>query len=746
MGYKNTLLKKTKFPRFEPYITFFATALIVYLILSTGVVSKKYNLEAGEIAKVDIKAPRDVEDKIATQKKIEEELNHLQDVYTYNADVRKGAIDNIDKLFQVVEDINANTSVSPTVPTNPNENVTDIDAARLKAEKLKKLKEQSPIDKISLENYDVLLSLTSSQLKSLHDDLIECINNVYDKINIYEGKSEDIYNAQNEVTATFNNTAYSREVKDLATAIGHSQLKANYFLDHAKTEEARQSVIKSITPVIYKKDQTIIAEGQPVTEAQIQLLEDIGLLDNERSTQVYLYITLAILVCGILGLQWIYIKEKREDIYKDASVVALINILTILTVGLARLVVSINAYVIPFACAYILFTVLVDGKTALVFGVLNVILVSILVSFAPHIIMIAILNAVIVPMVLKRVQQRSDILYSSVIIGIINMVFTAVTGYFLTSDLTSILNKALLTGGASIISGILAIGILPILENVFDIVTDVKLLELSNPNNPLMKRLLLEAPGTYHHSVLVANLAEMAAEKVGANPIMARTLAYYHDVGKLERPYYFKENQIGINPHDGMSPALSAAIILSHVDDGIKLANKYNLPKVIIDVINEHHGDSTAKYFYITMKNNSENPEEVDEKDYKYSGRPPRTKESTIVMMADGVEAAVRSIQKPNKEKIENMVDNIIKTRLEEGMLKNSDLTFKDLEKIRESFLKVLSGIYHERIEYPKEKLEKDIKGKDIVEVEDEGDEKVKIYIKGSFNLKEKFKSKEKEK
>lgn len=743
MGYKNTLWRKTKFPKIKPYIMFIATALIVYFTLSSVAVTKKYNLEVGEIAKFDIKAPKDVEDKIATQKKIEEELNHLQDVYTYNADVKKTAIENIDKLFQLVEDVNKNTSITPTTPTDSEVDTADQDAARLKAEKIKKLKEQSSIDKISVENYEILLSLNSAQLQSVHDDLVACLNNIYDNMQIREGNSQDIYNAQAQVTTTFNNTSYAKAVKDMATSIGHIQTKASYFIDHAKTEEARQTAIKSVTPVVYKKDQTIVSEGQPITEAQIQLLQDTGLLDNDSSTRLYLYLALAVLVGGVITLQWIYLKDKRPDIYKDSSKVALINILTILSVLLARIAITINGFLTPFACVYILFTVLIDNKTSLVFGTLNVVFIALLVSFAPHIILIAILNAVIVPMVLKKVQQRSDILYSSLIIAIINIVATAVIGYFLSSDLKSIIVKSLYAGAGGVVSGILAIGILPFLENGFDIITNMKLLELSNPNNPLMRRLLLEAPGTYHHSVLVANLAEMAAEKVGANPIMARTAAYYHDVGKLERPYYFKENQIGINPHDGMSPALSAAIILSHVDDGIKLANKYNLPKSIIDVINEHHGDSTVKYFYITMRNNSENPDDVNEEDYKYSGRPPRSKESTIVMMADGVEAAVRSIQKPDKEKIEKMVDNIIKTRLDEGQFKNSDLTFKDLEKIRESFLTVLSGIYHERIEYPKENLAKSIRDKEIVEVEEEED-KVKIYVKGAFNLKDKFKSKDK--
>ncbi|WP_346885242.1 HDIG domain-containing metalloprotein [Clostridium sp. UBA4395] len=704
MGHKKRL-SRIRFPRVKPYITFIITTLIVYLILSTVVVSKKYNLQVGEIAKFDIKAPRDVEDKVATQKSIEEELKHVQETYTYDANIRKGALDNINKLFELVKKIN-----SENPPYNPS---SEDDDEKIKSEqdkingiKLKKLKEESVIKNLSTENYGLILSLNDTGLNSLNEEIVECMNNLYDTTPIYENKPQDIVSAQGYITAFFNNTSYAKNVKDLAMAIGYSQTKATYFVDHEKTEEARQNITKNVIPVIYKKDQTIIAEGQPITESQIELLNDLGLLGNDKSTGIYMNLVLLLVVAGVLGLQWRYIKEKRRDIYEDNSKVILINLLTVLTVVLARISILISPYVIPFACISILLSVLIDSKTSVTIGILNVIFISFIVKFSVDLTLIAMVNAVIVPMVLKRVQQRNDILYSSLLIGAINVVFAGAMGYFLSTNVTSIINKAMLTGISAIVSGILAIGILPVLENIFDVLTNIKLLELANPNHPLMRRLLLEAPGTYHHCVLVANLAEMAAESVGANPILARVASYYHDVGKLERPYYFKENQIGIvNPHDDMSPAMSSAIILSHVEDGVKLAEKYNLPEGITDVVREHHGDSLAKYFYITMRNKSENPDEVNEADYRYGGPPPRSKESTIIMLADGVEASVRSINKPNKKKIEEMVNNIIKSRIDENQFVNSDLTFKDLEKIRESFLKVLSGIYHERIEYPKDRI-----------------------------------------
>lgn len=303
---------------------------------------------------------------------------------------------------------------------------------------------------------------------------------------------------------------------------------------------------------------------------------------------------------------------------------------------------------------------------------------------------------------LKRLQQRNDILYSSIYIAAFNMIITFSMGTLISNNILDVIKKTGYAGAGSVLAAILTIGFLPLFESMFDIVTVIKLLELSNPNNPLMRKLLMEAPGTYHHSVLVANLAELAAEAVGGNPVLARIAAYYHDVGKTKRPYFFKENQTGKeNPHDKISPNLSTLIITSHVKDGLEMAKENNLPKVIQDIIQQHHGTTLVKYFYYTAKNNAENPEEIKEEDFRYMGPIPQFKESGIIMLADGVEAAVRSIPDPTKGKIEEMVNNIIKDKLNTGQLDDCDLTLKDLDKIRESFLKSLNGIYHQRIEYP---------------------------------------------
>jgi putative nucleotidyltransferase with HDIG domain len=299
-----------------------------------------------------------------------------------------------------------------------------------------------------------------------------------------------------------------------------------------------------------------------------------------------------------------------------------------------------------------------------------------------------------------NVHQRNNFFVSGSLIGLFNGALIFSIGLVNnTTIINNLLNSGIgILGG--ILSSILAIGILPVFEQLFDIITPMKLLELSNPNQPLLKKMLFEAPGTYHHSVLVGNLAEAAANEIGANAVLTRTGAYYHDIGKMKRPYFFKENQItNDNPHDKITPKLSTLIITSHVKDGLELAKEHKLPGAIKDIIIQHHGTTLVKYFYVMAMNNE--TESVEESSYRYEGPKPDTKESALVMLADSIEAAVRSINMPTTADIEKMVNKIVQDKLDDGQLNDSNLTLKDIEKTKQSFLKVLEGIFHSRIEYP---------------------------------------------
>ncbi|AAO36526.1 metal dependent phosphohydrolase [Clostridium tetani] len=668
-------------------LIFVTTFIIIYFVLITSIVTQKYSLMEGEIANVDIKATREVVDDIATKARVKQAIESVPLQYNKKPEVKNNVLEDLDKLFN-------------KIPSVVDVNISEKD-------KINKLREGNNI-KLSDEDYMEFLKLDKDNLDKLKVVLVKTISDLYDGVNISDGSvgdnSDDIKKAREFITEKINDSTLNKKsLKNLATIMAYSQIKPNFFYDEEKTEELREEA-KKRAPVIIKKGQIIVKEGEPVTKAQIDILAKLGLLNSKDSFEWYIYLSLGILIALVMTIQWIYIRKFKREIFDDVSKLILINIFTCMFVTFARIL-SKQPFLIPLACIPMLFTLLIDGKLSLVVNGLTCILISCAVEFNVEITLLAIINVLSISIILKKMQERNDILYSVLYISIVNVILTFSAGVLLSNNTIDVVKKAGFSLIGSLLSGIFTIGFLPFFESTFDIVTTIKLLELSNPNNPLLKKLLMEAPGTYHHSVLVGNLAEVAAEQVGGSPVLARVASYYHDIGKIKRPYFFKENQLGNdNPHDKINPNLSTLIITAHVKDGIELAEEYKIPKVIRDVIEQHHGTTLVKYFYITMKNSMENPEEIKEEDFRYAGPKPESKEAAIIMLADSVEAAVRSISDPTKGKIEEMVNNIIKGRLNEGQLDNCDLTLKDIDKIRNSFVKILLGIYHQRIEYPTDK------------------------------------------
>ncbi len=454
----------------------------------------------------------------------------------------------------------------------------------------------------------------------MQDVLIKVISDVYENVNISDDSqkdnAQDIKKAQEYVYSKIKMSKITSPLRQLAINIAYSEIKPNFYYDKEKTEELKKETLKNTPPVMIKKDQTIVKEGEPVSKYQLDLLKDIGLLNNNNNFEWYIFIGLGVLIVLVLFIQYVYIYKFYNEVFNDLNSLVLISLNNCIAILLARSIYTISPFLIPLASIPMILTLLLNYKISLVTSLVNCILIAVAVNFEVEIILIAIMSAVLGSTILRKMQERNDILYASSYIAIINVILTFSAGFLLSNSVIDVSKKALFTLIGGVLSAILTIGLLPLFENLFDIVTTIKLLELSNPNNPLLKKLLLEAPGTYHHSILVGNLAEVAAEVVNGNPVLARVSAYYHDIGKTKRPYFFKENQIGReNPHDKISPNLSTLIITSHVKDGLELAKEYKIPKVIQDIIQQHHGTSLVKYFYITMKNNSERPEDVNEED-----------------------------------------------------------------------------------------------------------------------------------
>jgi len=661
--------------------------VLIYFLLITSIAPKKYNLTEGDIANADIKAPRDTVDEKATEEKISEALAKVEEQYTLKAEVKVEAQENIKKLFTKISNINST--------------ITD---------EKEKLTEAKKIEGFSLneDELKIILALSTEEIYGIQANMIKIMDLVYAN-NITEGNADNIASANRMVSDELNKKAISRELEGVLLKVATSQIKPNLFVDTEKTEEKRKEVEKSVQKEIIKQNQTIVKEGEPITARQLQILEDLGLLNNGLGrTYFYTYLILGLFVAVVLGMQYSYLLRDKKEYYYNTRMVIMISVINLISLLLARGLTVISPFLIPLACGPIMLTLLLDYKTSLVINSLNILLVSVVVGFSPHIIILSIVNVIIGSTALKKLQQRTDILYSIIYIAVVSSIVTLATGMLVSNDLAGIFIDTGFVILGAILSGVLAVGFLPFFESTFDIVTNIKLLEMSNPNHPLMRRLLMEAPGTYHHSVMVANLAEVATEEVGGNPVVARIGAYYHDIGKIKRPYFFGENLMGReNPHNKITPNLSTLIIISHVKDGIELAKEYKVPKILQDMIEQHHGTTLVKYFYYTMKNSAEKPEDIKEEDFRYPGPKPTSKEAGILMLADSVEAAVRSINDPTKGKIEEMVNNIIKDKLHSDQLVNCDLTLRDLEKIRKSFLKSLNGIYHHRIEYPTEKVNK---------------------------------------
>ncbi len=360
---------------------------------------------------------------------------------------------------------------------------------------------------------------------------------------------------------------------------------------------------------------------------------------------------------------------------------------------------------IPTSIGSMLFAILIDTGLGFVGTVIIALVLGGLVGGGFDIVLFSVVSGMVAIYSVYQIRNRNQIFKAIVFISaayLWTILALTLYRYLPLSDLLRNFGYYLLPN--AIFSAFFTFMILGVFEKAFDITTDITLLELSDLNHPLLKKLSLEAPGTFHHSMVVGNLAEAAAKAINANPLLARVGSYYHDIGKMEKPQYFVENQMNAeNRHDQLNPNMSALILASHVKNGIELAKKYGIPKRIRDFIPEHHGTSLMSYFYNKAKE-MYGEEEVNESDFRYPGPKPQSKETAIVMLADAVEAATRTLTNPTPSKLRAFIEELVDKRFKEGELDESDLTFKDIRKIIDAFLPVLYGVFQHRVEYPEQK------------------------------------------
>ena len=444
-----------------------------------------------------------------------------------------------------------------------------------------------------------------------------------------------------------------------------------------------------------------------VTANQLEMLRSLGMLDND-TFDLNIYIGAFLLVLLSMMVLLIALILLDPELLTSPKKLVLAMLVLCLTMGVCVLAKEINPYLTPALLGVMMLTGLI-GIRAGVAGCLTLtVLVSALLaggdtsytSEIVNLLFISFISGFLVVIILRRKPYRQQVLLCGLLTGLSNMVIILTIGFMTNNSMGLVMNNALWSALSAVVASVLCIALDALMEAVFRLATPAKLLELSNPNQPILRRLMIEASGTYHHSIIVANLAEAAAETVGANPLLCRAGAYYHDIGKLKRPLYFKENQLGENPHEHTNPYISAAIVTAHTRDGVMLAQQYHLPQEIQDIIIEHHGDTPVMYFYHKALKQADG-QAVDIADFRYDGRRPQSKESAIIMLADTVEAAVRSMPDPTPKAIEEFIAKLVRGKLDDGQLNDAPLTLQDVSKICHAFTTVLKGVFHERIEYP---------------------------------------------
>lgn len=690
-----------------------AIVLSVLVILLFNFFSASISVEVGQVAKKDLAAPYTVVNERATEKLKEEaerqvllEVTEEPDYYDINESVVLKVEEDLTGIFNLLRLSTESGSFGPetedeTASDNQKEAPLSI----------------SEVDRRLIRDWKIeiphpILTAVSELSLSEFDHFAQTITDLV--LVVMDGRiSEDgLRDARDEFERKVQEKKLASNLKQGATVIGRHLIQPNLILNTAKVNKARQEASASVESVLIMQGEVIVRKGDVVRAEHIDLLRDVGLIKAGPDYPALL--GLVLLVGTLTGIFGTFLYQNRLDILQNERLSALVGSVILVMLFLGKLFTMIGwaqaPYLNPSALTGLLLTLLIDSPVASMATVILAVLLAVINDFSWAIGILSLISGLTAVLSVSKVSQRGDLMRAGFIIGGVNFL-TMITLGLVAKDSALIIHSylGLLSG---VLASVVAIGVLPYLESVFKITSAIRLLELSNPNHPLLRRLMLEAPGTYHHSILVGNLAEAAAEAVGADGLLARVGSHYHDIGKLKRPYFFVENQVGgDNPHDKIAPSLSTLIITSHVKDGMELAHEFKLPEIVTQFIVQHHGTDLVRYFYHRASEANEG-DSVEEKDFRYPGPKPQTKEVAIVSLADATEAAVRSLSKPNPGKIEGLVRKIIKDRLNAGELDESDLTFQDLDKIAAAFVQVIMGMFHSRVEYPEQITKEDIEGK----------------------------------
>ncbi|MDO8683091.1 MAG: HDIG domain-containing protein [Armatimonadota bacterium] len=668
------------------------TTVILAILLCLHLIPDKISLKIGETSPEDIRAHRTVtyRDTVQTERLREAAAERVGKYYVPKPHASDSAMLALEDIFQAVREARANNAIA------------EADA---KARYIRSLIRTD----ISHASFVVMISATNRDLKSMRDLAGRLVLEQY-KHDI-KSDTDDMKRAREEIDVRAHRLLGETPQASTLAEIAESVVRPNQVYDEVKTNRLRNDAIEKVEAVRGQlvTGALVISKDEEVRQTHIDKFSALGLthpkIDYNTASALSLFIVFLVLLVTI------YLKEYQPEAFKDTRKLTLLSLVVVLSMlglklGGGMLGLNLSGLQMGYlgmmtvTTAGMLLAVLLNAQIAVLIVSLLSIASGLTMNNELRFAAVTLVSSLVAIYSVANIRDRGDLTRTISAIALTDIAMVWIVGTMSGDSLMDMLTGsgwvALMAAAASMFFWV-GTGVL---ERPFGILTHISLLELSDTNKPLLRRLVMEAPGTYTHSMATGHLAEAAAEAVHADSLFSRVASYYHDIGKIRRPHFFVENQGVENAHDRLSPTLSALVITSHIKDGIDIAKEYGLPPAFHEVILQHHGTSLVTYFYNQVAE-SEECSAALERQFRYSGPKPQTKEAAIVMLADVVEAASRSLAKPTPPRLESLVQKVIDEKLRDGQLDQSDLTFRDISRIADAFVRTLSSTLHARIEYP---------------------------------------------
>jgi putative nucleotidyltransferase with HDIG domain len=739
---------------------------VFVVLLFPSLVVQRHKYQPGDIVERDIKAPQDffIEDKAATDAVRQKAADQVLTVYDHDPRIVRQLTENVRKAFgdrrqaiQRLELQKPNTESSEPNPTPLNGDLKVALDNELLAQK-PAFEAQLGIE-VSQGAYKVLIAERFSE--AISDRIVRILHEIYSNgvvanKELLLKENDRSITVRNVVTQTEKTVTALRQyygpdqartmvrvvaepfVKDinynlvnLIVDICQRLVQPNITFNRNETEKRKEQAVRNIKPIMYKfkAGEMLVREGERINADRMLVLQA---LDSQRENRHVASLALGaalVVAAFILMVYVLYLRNSRVCAQNANRTLLFLGIVLLMVLGIAKMWVFFSAshdygfplkmsnasvaYSVPAATGAMIVCIFMGLEIALPFSLVASMCLAMLLGNRIEIVVFFLISNAMGAFWVQHCRERKIFVTAGLKLGLLNTALAVATNVY-TSDFLSL---KLLTDGAlafssGLASAIITIGVAPLLEMAFHYTTDITLLELANLDRPILRRLMLEAPGTYHHSVIVGSLVEAAATEIGANPLLAKVCGYYHDIGKVKKPLYFIENQTnGKNKHDKLAPSMSSLILIAHIKDGIEIAKQNKLGQVIIDTIQQHHGTSLISYFFNKAKQ-LKGAEAVNTDDFRYPGPRPQTIETALVMLADVVEAASRTLENPTPARIQGLVQHLINKIFSDGQLDNCELTLRDLHSIAKTFNKILNGIHHHRIEYSDTPTKENGKGK----------------------------------